>query len=258
VSAEPLPARRGEVVAVVLAAGAGTRLAPLSRLRPKALCPVGGVPLVDLAVGRARSAGVGDVAVNVHHGRAAMEAHLAGQDVHVSVEEREALGTAGALGRLRGWIAGAGVLVLNADAWCPGSLAPFVAGWDGDRVRLLLVGTSTLGPSSQVAGALMPWRLVERLPARPSGLYEMSWRPEQEAGRIDVVAHDGPFVDCGTPAQYLAANLQSHGGESVIGEGAVVEGRLDRCVVWDGARVEAAEDLCCAIRTDGGVTVLVR
>src|SRR5437660_59073 len=34
---------------IVLAAGAGTRLAPLTRLRPKALCPVGNVPLVDLA-----------------------------------------------------------------------------------------------------------------------------------------------------------------------------------------------------------------
>ncbi|HEX4866069.1 MAG TPA: sugar phosphate nucleotidyltransferase [Acidimicrobiales bacterium] len=249
---------RGDVVGVVLAAGAGTRLAPLSRLRPKPLCPVGGVPLVDLAVERAGSAGVGDVAVNVHHGREAMEAHLAGRDVHVSIEEREALGTAGALGRLRDWIAGAAALVLNADAWCPGSLSPFLAGWDGERVRLLLVGTPTLEPTSQVAAALMPWSVVEHLAPQPSGLYETSWRPAQAAGRLEVVAHDRPFVDCGTPAQYLAANLQSSGGASVIGEGAVVEGRLDRCVVWDGARVEPSEELSCAVRTDRAVTVLVR
>jgi hypothetical protein len=104
----------------------------------------------------------------------------------------------------------------------------------------------------------MPWSEVASLPARPSGLYEASWRPAQVAGRLDVVPHEGPFVDCGTPAQYLAANLAASGGASVVGEGAVVEGVLDRCVVWDGARVEPSEDLSCAIRADAGVTVLVR
>ena len=44
-----------DLAAVVLAAGAGTRLRPLTRLRPKALCPVDNVPLVDLAVGWARN-----------------------------------------------------------------------------------------------------------------------------------------------------------------------------------------------------------
>ena len=87
-----------EVVGVVLAAGAGTRLRPLTSERPKALCPVGDVPLVDLALGRL-SPLVGAVAVNVHHGRAAMEAHLADRpDVHLSLEEPVALGTAGAFG----------------------------------------------------------------------------------------------------------------------------------------------------------------
>ncbi|MGH9084755.1 MAG: sugar phosphate nucleotidyltransferase, partial [Acidimicrobiales bacterium] len=115
------------VAGVVLAAGAGTRLRPLTSLRPKALCPVGNVPLVDLAVERVRPA-VEAVAVNVHHGREAMEAHLSTAAVHVSVEPDEALGTAGALGRLRGWIDGRGVLVVNADAWCPGALTSFVEG----------------------------------------------------------------------------------------------------------------------------------
>ena len=60
----------GELAAVVLAAGAGTRLRPLTWLRPKALCPVENVPLVDLTVGWARVI-TSAVAVNVHHGRAA-------------------------------------------------------------------------------------------------------------------------------------------------------------------------------------------
>ena len=43
---------------------------------------------------------------------------------------------------------------------------------------------------------------------------------------MEVVRHDGPFVDCGTPAQYLAANLAASGGESVVEPGAVVDGVL--------------------------------
>src|SRR5687768_4577295 len=124
------------VAGVVLAAGAGTRLRPLTRLRPKALCPVANVPLVDLAIDRVCTA-VADVAVNVHHGRAHMEAHLQGR-AHLSFEEERPLGTAGAVGHLRGWLDGRGALVVNADAWCPGTLLEFVQGWDGDRVRLLL------------------------------------------------------------------------------------------------------------------------
>lgn len=246
-----------DVAGVVLAAGAGLRLRPLSRLRPKVLCPVGNVPLLDLALARARSV-VSDVAVNVHHRRAALEAHLDGAGVHLSIEAERALGTAGALGHLRGWLDGRGAVVLNADAWCLGSLGGFVEGWDGERVRLLVAGESTLGPRSGVAGALMPWREIERLAPEPAGLYEASWRQAQAEGRLEVVRHDGPFVDCGTPAEYLQANLLASGGESVVGDGAVVAGTLDRCVVWDGAVVWPGEQLSCAIRPDDLRTVLVR
>src|SRR3954469_19578972 len=94
------------VAGVVLAAGAGTRLAPLTRLRPKALCPVDNVALVDHAITRASSA-TSALAVNAHHGLAQLEQHLVtrgGPEVHLSVERDRALGTAGALGQLRGWI----------------------------------------------------------------------------------------------------------------------------------------------------------
>ena len=245
------------IAGVVLAAGAGTRLRPLTRLRPKALCPVANVPLVDLALERVRPA-VDEVAVNVHHGRDALEAHLAGADVHVSVEAERALGTAGALGRLRGWLDGRAALVVNADAWCPGELTGFVDGWDRARVRLLLAGEDELTPTSRVAGALMPWSDLATLPPEPAGLYEVVWAAALDAGRLEVVRHDGPFVDCGTPAQYVAANLAASGGESVVGEGAVVDGRIDQCVVWPGAVVLPHEHLTCAVRADDRMTVLVR
>jgi len=244
------------VVGVVLAAGSGSRLRPLTSVRPKPMCPVGNVPLIDLALERV-SAAVDEVTVNLHHGGDVIDAHLP-RGVHRSWELAEPLGTAGALGHLRGWIDGRGALVVNADAWCPGSLAGFTADWDGERIRLLLAGDDDLRPASRVAGALLPWLDVAELAAEPSGLYEASWRPARAAGRVEVLRHDGPFVDCGTPAQYLAANLASSDGESVVEPGAVVDGALDRCVMWRDAVVEATESLSQAIRLGERTTVLVR
>ncbi len=251
---------------MVLAAGAGTRLAPLTRRRPKALCPVGDRPLVDHAVARATA--VADaVAVNVHHGREQMEARLAepvaGTAVHASIEDGRARGTAGALGLLREWIAGRPVLVTNADAWLGAvDLAPFVAGWDGERTRLLCVddpGRGDFGPLRYCGVALMPWAVVSTLGPEPSGLYETAWRHARLAGTLDLVVHHGPFLDCGTVADYLAANLDWSGGESVVGEGASIgEGAaLVRSVVWPGAVVAPGERLLDAVRADD-LTVLVR
>jgi len=246
----------GELAGLVLAAGAGTRLRPLSRERPKALCPVGGTPLVDLAIDRVQAL-VGAVAVNVHHGREQLTAHLDGR-VHVSVEAERALGTAGAVGAVRDWVDHRGLLVVNADAWTSASLDPLVEGWDGDRVRVLVVGADELGPRALIAGSLLPWDAVEVLAPEPTGLYEHCWKPWADRGALEAVRFDAPFVDCGTPADYLAANLAVSGGASVVGAGAVVDGVVERSVVWDGAVVHRGEHLRDAIRTPGGLTVLVR
>jgi len=243
------------VAGVVLAAGKGTRLRPLTVLRPKALCPVANVPLVDLALERVEPV-VGAVAVNLHHHRRALDIHLP-PHVHRSFET-EPLGTAGALGELRGWLDGRGALVVNADAWAPGPLEDFVAGWDGDRVRLLLAGEDGLDPASGIVASLMPWSEIARLEPEPTGLYEVSWRQAQGEGRLETVRHDGLFVDCGTPKQYLAANLAASDGQSVVGRGAEVHGTLERCVVWPGAVVEPREHLVDAIRLEQNITVLVR
>lgn len=249
------------LVAVVLAAGAGSRLRPLTLLEPKAMCPVGGVALVDLAVDRARGV-TPAVAVNAHHGLDRLRAHLATTaSVHLSVEETEALGTAGALAHLRGWIDGRNVLVINVDAWHRASLVDFTVGWEGDRTRLLTVVDPMRGTwdDRRYAGAaLLPWAEVTRLPVSPSGLWETSWRRLVVGHDLELVVHDGAFFDCGTPGDYLAANLESSGGRPVVGEGAVVDGTLESAVVWAGARVAPGEHLYRAVRATGGVTVLVR
>lgn len=250
---------------VVLAAGAGSRLAPLTRLRPKALCPVGDRALVDHALDRLLPV-VDDAAVNVHHGRLLMEAHLTRVDrprrPHVSVEEGEARGTAGALGLLRSWLDGRPVLVTNADAWLDADVEDFVAGWDGERTRLLCVedpARGDFGTLRYCGLALLPWAEVARLGPEPSGLYERSWARAERDGALDLVVHRGPFVDCGTVADYLEANLRWSEGATVVGEGSVVAAgaRVERSVLWPGAIVRAGEVLVEAVRA-GSLTVLVR
>ena len=84
----------------------------------------------------------------------------------------------------------------------------------------------------------------------PTGLYEVLWRDDDAAGALDLVrtAPGGTAIDCGTAADYLAANLHASGGASVIGAGAEVLGRLERSVVWDGAWVGPDEVLVGQIR----------
>ena len=248
-----------DLVGVVLAAGAGTRLRPLTDVRPKALCTVGGRALLDLALDRV-APHVGRAAVNAHHLADQVVAALAGREVHVSVEQPVALGTAGALGLLRGWVDGAAVLLTNADAYYPPSadvVAELLDGWDGERPRLLCVPGGrppVLGGRHYVGTALLPWWTVRDLEPTPSGLYEVSWRALHAAGRLDLVVTDVPAVDCGTPAHYLRANMLASGGRPVVEPGAVVEGELVRSVVWSGERVAPGERLVDAIR-GAGVTL---
>lgn len=242
-----------ELAGVALAAGLGTRLRPLTSLRPKALCPVGGVPLLDRALDRltpSTGAGPESVAVNAHHLADQVLAHV-GDRAHVSVEQPEALGTAGALGRLRDWLDGRNVLLTNADAYLDGECSALLDGWDGERCRLLVVRAVDGGDfdgTRYVGACLLPWRLVRDLDPEPSGLYEVLWRAEYAAGHLELEPFGGTAIDCGTPADYLAANLHASGGDSVVGDGAVVEGTLDECVVWDGAYVGPDEHLVRCVR----------
>lgn len=262
----------GELCAVVLAAGAGTRLRPLTYLRPKALCPVGNVPLLDRVLSQLSAlglAGPAAVAVNASWLADQIAAHVRDR-AHVSTERPAPLGTAGGVAKLREWIDRRPVLVVNADGYLAGCRhTPLLAGWDGETVRLLGVPAEPgeVGTFSgfRVAGwSLLPWRWLRGLPATPGELVGAVWRPAEAAGELEVVEFPGYFRDTGTVADYLAANLHAAGGrnliapdatvtsachESVVGSAAVVHGSLTRSVVWPGAYVAAQERLTNAVRT---------
>ena len=208
-------------------------------------------------VARVTGAGPANVAINAHHHGEQIAEHIDGR-AHVSMEQPEALGTAGAVAQLRPWLDGRAALIVNADTWTTIPLELLLHGWDGTRVRVLVAGAPTLAPGTGIVASALPPDVVATLPTEPSGLYEVCWKPLLAEGRVEVIGADGPFIACDRPRDYLAANLATSGGDSVIGDGAVVRGVVTRSVVWPGAVVGAGEGLIDAIRTTEGVTVLVR
>lgn len=239
-----------DLAAVVLAAGEGTRLRPLTLLRPKPLCPVDNVALLDSALARV-AAHTSAVAVNAHYLAEEIIEHV-GERAHVSVERERRLGTAGALGALRQWLDGRAVLLHNGDSYLTDDLASLVAGWEGRRVRLLVRRVpgepGDFGDRRYVGAALLPPPVLDRLTAEPSGLYRLVFEPALRDGTLELVETSCVFFDCGTPSTYLAANLHASGGAPVVAPDALVRGRLERSVVWPASEVGPDEHLVDVIR----------
>ncbi|WIM98052.1 NTP transferase domain-containing protein [Actinoplanes oblitus] len=274
-----------EICGVVLAAGEGQRLRPLTASVPKALCPVGNLPLLDHALRRLAGLGLigpAQVGVNAAYLADQVVTHATGR-AHLSVELDGPLGTSGGVARLKEWIGGRGVLVGNADAYLvdpvrePGKdIAALIDGWSGETVRMLTKpcrpGETGGFSGRRFAGfSLIPWRFVVDLEDHNTDLVRTVWRPAEAEGALELIGYEGLYLDTGTPALYLEANLHAAGSglidpaaevtgtavESVIGAGALVAGSVTRCVVWPGATVEAGESLTDAIRAPGGLTVPV-
>jgi NDP-sugar pyrophosphorylase family protein len=181
--------------------------------------------------------------------------------VHVSDETERLLWSGGALGHLREWIDGRPVLVRNSDSYLTCGLDLLMSGWDGSRTRLLGMrhdGPSDFGEIQYVGACLVPAAVAAQLPDEPAGLYDLVWMPAWQRGELEFVMADGQFVDCGTPRDYLRANMIASRGESVVGRGAVVRGSLDRVVVWPGGHVRPDEQLSECIRIGSDVTVDAR
>jgi NDP-sugar pyrophosphorylase family protein len=117
--------------ALVLAAGYGERLRPITDTTPKPLVEIGGRPLIHYPLLLLRHAGVSEVAVNMHHLATKIEAALGrGQALGLAITylpEPVLLGTGGPLLELRSYLGGEPFLILNSDTIMDLDLAAMIA-----------------------------------------------------------------------------------------------------------------------------------
>ena len=230
----PEPAAAVPEVAMVLAAGLGKRMRPLTSTRPKPLVEVAGKPLIDHCFDRLRAAGVRKAVVNVHYLADALEAHLStrvqGIEIAVSDEREQLLETGGGLVKALPLIDADPFLVVNSDnLWVDGpvdSLRLLASNWDEARMDALLLlvplaraqchkgqGDFHMNPAGVLrrrkAGAVAPFVFTgiqivsKRLLAgtHPQGPFSTNifWDQAISAGRLFGVGHQGLWFDVGAP-----------------------------------------------------------
>lgn len=132
--------------AMVLAAGLGKRLMPLTEHTPKPLVKVDGKPLIDYALDVVRGAGIGEVVVNCHHLADQVEAHVKNiEDLNVilSDERGELLETGGGVQKALPKLGTSPFAVLNSDVivrdGANSSLKNLLKAWDPERMDVLLL-----------------------------------------------------------------------------------------------------------------------
>lgn len=219
--------------AMVMAAGLGKRMRPLTATRPKPLVPVAGRALIDHAFERIADAGIPHVVVNVHYLADALEAHLRGRswpfEISVSDERERLLETGGGLLKALPQFRGDPILCANSDnIWTDGPInAISLLGqrWDDDAMDALLL----LVPQARANGHRgqgdfhmdKVGRLSRRKPGRvapfvytgvqllsrrllrdaPDGAFSTNilWDRAIAEGRLFGLSHIGQWFDVGTP-----------------------------------------------------------
>jgi mannose-1-phosphate guanylyltransferase len=232
---------------MILAAGLGTRMRPLSALRPKPVLPVLGIPLIAWPLAWLVRHGVTEVIVNLHHEPEAIRAAIgawtpAGLAVRYS-EESLLLGTGGGIRRIAHFLRESDpCLVISGDMICDLDLAGLVARHRArrdsatialrDDPRASRFGTIGVDPAGRVrriahrfdlggeerAGVnvsvyLLAARVFDSLPGREVFNHLDDWLAPRLAGGADdvrgelVPATELLWEPVGTPAEYLAVNL---------------------------------------------------
>ncbi len=219
---------------MILAAGLGRRMLPLTETCPKPLLRVGGKPLLQYHLDALASAGVNQVIINLAYlGKQIAEFVGNGSRFGIEVQysrEPEPLETGGALLQALPLLGEAPLLLLNGDVWCDLPLSNFIQptlapDCDG---RLLLVpnpefhpegdfALSTDGflslepelPRATFAGiSLLRPSLISEFPnRRPKFPLLEALKPALVAGRLEGRLHTGEWSDVGTPERLRALNL---------------------------------------------------
>ena len=222
----------GPTRAMVMAAGLGTRMRPLTNDRPKPLVEVMGKALIDHAIDRLVAAGVKLVVVNAHYKSDQLKSHLAKRkdlEIRISDEHDEILGTGGGILKALPNFGGEPFFVLNSDSvWVEGmghALDRMKERWNpGEMDALLLMASmvTALGfegsgdfnmdaeghlsrvPDRRVSPYAYPGvqivhpRLFEGAPA---GSFSMNvlWDIAIDKGRLFGIRLDGVWMHVGTP-----------------------------------------------------------
>lgn len=219
--------------AMVMAAGKGTRMRPLTATRPKPLIEVAGATLLDHVLDHLRAAGVGRVVVNVHYFADALEAHLKSRagdlEVVVSDERDQLLETGGGLMKAKPLLRDDPFLCVNTDnIWVDGpvdGIKLLASHWDDDRMDALMLlvplarannhlgrGDFHMDPkgilSRRKPGRVAPyvWTGIQMLSHRllrdpPGDAFSTNifWDRAIAEGRCFGVVHQGLWFDVGTP-----------------------------------------------------------
>ena len=227
--------------AMVLAAGLGTRMRPLTDDRPKALVEVAGRTLIDHVLDRLVAAGVTRAVVNVHAFADMLQAHLAYRrdlEIIISDERPALLETGGGMKKARPLLGDDPVLVVNIDSvWIDDgapAIARLVEAWDPSRMDdlLLLVpvadsigfggrGDFFMSPDGRIshrgAAASAPYAYmgvhiidphrIDEWPAGPHGIFS-HWMEYAEHGRLHGVVMQGLWMHVGDPAARDAAEAR--------------------------------------------------
>lgn len=222
---------------MILAAGLGLRMRPLTETLPKPLISVAGRTLLDRAIDHLEKAGVENVVVNAHYLAEKVEGHVRRRSsprIVLSVEE-ERLETGGGVARALPLLGGSPFFVVNGDAlWIDGlrpTVAALAAAWDDDRMDGLLLLHSTVtahGYDGMGDFLLAPDGRLTRRPERtmapymfagvqilhprlfkdaPDGPFSLNvlFDRSMEAGRLFGVAHEGAWFHVGTPEDLAVA-----------------------------------------------------
>ena len=224
----------GETVnrAMVMAAGLGRRMRPLTDDVPKPLVRLCGRPLIDYAIDRLIGAGIGTIVVNVHYLADAVERHLAGRgdiEVVISDERDHLLDTGGGAARVLETLGPGPFFVINSDSvWLEGigaGLARMRRRWNDAEMDCLILLASTVTSVGyggrgdfhmDVSGRLMRRPETEVAPFvntgaylihprlftdLPDGAFSMNllWDRAIGAERLFGIRHDGVWMHVGTP-----------------------------------------------------------
>ena len=253
--------------AIVLCAGFGTRLRPLTEELPKPLVPVGDRSILEHALTSLSRAGFREVVINVHHLPDAFERVLEHSAVPVRVViETSIRGTAGGIAGARGHLSSAPVLVWNGDilvdppldqllvgsephSYClgvaPRALGEGTMGLDAEghvvRLRGERFGTEVHG-GDYVGVLTLGQAVLDALPEQGCYIADSVLPVLRAGGTVRSVAVTTPWTDAGDPAGLLAANLAwlaARGIDGFVGDGAELAPgvRLEDSVLGAGARV---------------------